>query len=183
MPDFERIIDYPLDTNQQNELISDAVTFGPGGQSINLSNFQFLTTKQFQGINIQVPFINDPSYGYFALNTDYFTAAATNIKLLLNTLPTERVVTGVGCNVKRLLFEQRTSEWEDKLKGEIKAAVKAYMPQINITSVFIKPYASLGSPKQVSIEKNSEYTVDVSIKFHFKVAAEITETANIQING
>ena len=105
MSDFERIIDYPLDTNQQNELIGEAVVSGPNGQSIDLSNFQFLKTKAFQGVNIQVPFRADPSHGYFALNTDYFDAAKTNIKLLLNTLPTERVVTGVGSNVKRMLFE------------------------------------------------------------------------------
>tara|TARA_R110000824_G_scaffold40100_6_gene120497 strand:- start:11690 stop:12241 length:552 start_codon:yes stop_codon:yes gene_type:complete len=183
MPDFERIIDYPLDTDQRNELIGAAVTFGPDGQSINLSNFEFLKTKQFQGVNIQVPFRNDPSHGYFALNTNYFDAAATNISLLLNTLPTERVVTGVGCNVKRLLFEQRNDEWEEKLKGEIKAAVNVYMPQINISSILIAPETSLGNPRQINIEKNAEYTVNISIKFNFKVASEINQTANIQING
>ena len=183
MSDFERIVDYPLSTEDRNTLINDAVTFGPDGQQVNLSNFQFLQTKKYSGINIQLPFQASPETGYFAMNTDYFQAAVTNMRILLNTLPEERVVTAVGCNVKRFLFENKTPEWEMMLGTEVKTAISLYMPQINITQTKVISPDTLGNPEVIDVSNTPEHTVNVEIKFNFKIAPELTNTANIQIHG
>tara|TARA_Y100000310_G_scaffold322988_1_gene382782 strand:- start:470 stop:1021 length:552 start_codon:yes stop_codon:yes gene_type:complete len=183
MSDFERVVDYPLATDEQNALIGDAVTFGPDGEQVNLSNFQFLETDKRRGINIQLPFRASPETGYFAMNTDYFQAAITNMRILLNTLPEERVVTAVGCNVKRFLFENKTVEWEMMLGTEIKTAISLYMPQINVTQAKVISPDTLGNPEVIDVSSMSEHTVNVEIKFNFKIAPELTSTANIQIHG
>ena len=183
MADFERIIDYILPTDDRNELINEAVAFGPNGQTTNLTNFQFLETTTLQGINLQVPLKNSAEVGYFAMHTNYFEAAAQNISILLNTLPEERVVTAVGSNVKRLLFEPRTDEWEILLMQEIKSSIISYMPQLNITNLQIINNRSLGNPSQINILPMEEHTVEIELSFGFKVAPEIIQSRNIQINA
>ncbi len=183
MADFERIIDYLLPTDQRNELVNEAVTWGPDGQTINLSNFQFLETNKLQGINIQIPFKNSADIGYFSMNTNYFDAAVANIRILLNTLPEERVVTGVGSNIKRYLFEPRTREWEDLLQNEIKTSILAYMPQLEIKSLKIISQDSKGNPNQIKIAPMAEHEINIEIKFGFKIAPESSHTGNVRING
>ena len=181
--EFQRTVDYPIAGDMHNRLISETTEIGPNGIQVDLSSFSFLSSPAIRGYNIKLPFKATAEFGYFELHTDAFEGAMQNMTILFNTLPEERVITGIGSNVKRLIFEQKTSDWEQLVKREMRNVVAAYMPVINLQAIVIREdKTSLGNPNMVTKSTIKEHTFTVGIRFNFKIAPELVSSGNIEVS-
>lgn len=77
-------------------------------------------------------------YGGYEQNTDVLSVVKQNFKMLLLTVPGERIMyPDLGVGFKKYLFESSNQETYDEIKNRIKSQANKYMPYIKIREISI----------------------------------------------
>ena len=90
------------------------------------------------GISVKLPLAYNYEDGPYALNKTIVETVQQNFKMLLLTIPGERVMnTDFGVGIQKFLFENDTIELRSKLSSRIKAQVSKYMSFIKVRDVIM----------------------------------------------
>jgi len=113
----------------------------------------------------RLPFVKDGVYG-FGMLTDIESVARQNLKMLILTVPGERIMDpNFGVGLKKFLFEPLDQKTKGKIQSKIKSQAKKYLSYIKISSV---DFTSLGSQPagNISLYENIDPNfLGISIKF------------------
>tara|TARA_R100000234_G_scaffold116550_1_gene93786 strand:+ start:30 stop:416 length:387 start_codon:yes stop_codon:yes gene_type:complete len=87
------------------------------------------------GISVSLPITRDRQDG-FELLKDYNDVATQNLKMLVLTMPGERIMDPeFGVGARRFLFEQMTEETFERFKSLLLQQQEKYLPYITIQDV------------------------------------------------
>jgi phage baseplate assembly protein W len=90
------------------------------------------------GISPKLPLTEDKTSIGYALNKNLKQVIKQNLKHLLLTNPGEKVFDiDFGVGVRRFLFEQNSSAFDEQISSKINQQVNKYMPFININKITI----------------------------------------------
>ena len=99
-----------------------------------------------EGLGALLPLTRDPSFGTFALLTNYRDKIRQNFKNLLLTSPGERVMnTDFGVGLRRYLFESY-ADAKYGLRQRIETQTRKYMPYITVHNVIFDSIDEAGTP-------------------------------------
>jgi|TARA_E500000305_G_C4006601_1_gene230311 phage baseplate assembly protein W len=113
------------------------------------------------GIAVQLPLIRDQEDG-FGLLKNYDDVVAQNLKMLILTVPGERIMDpDFGVGARRYLFEQLTEETFQLFKSRLLQQQQKYLPYLVIKNV---EFVSSLSNKEVD-----ENTLQIKISYFNKV--------------
>ena len=102
------------------------------------------------GISVKLPFTRTDKDGPFALNKNLTDAIKQNFKGLVLTAPGERIMdVDFGVGLYALLFENYTSELQEKIRSRIYSQISRYMPFIEIRSINFGGYESQDENKLI----------------------------------
>jgi hypothetical protein len=112
-------------------------------------------------IGLSLP-LNSSKTTFFALNYTTKDQATTNLKMLLLTIPGERVMLPTyGTNIRKILFESDDSDIVNNIGVEIEEKMKIWVPYITLHNVelskdsdkhllYIKIFYSLNTDNVIS---------------------------------
>jgi len=107
--------------------------------------------------------------GYFNQGRDIMTQAKSNLINLILTKKGERVMQPeFGCDVHRLLFEAITDDNLANIHGSIRAAIKIWLPYIQVVDVQVtkdEDRNSVFATLTFSLTINPSITDTVTLKF------------------
>jgi len=90
------------------------------------------------GISVKLPLVYSPEDGPYALNKNISESVQQNFKMLLLTIPGERIMNSdFGIGIQKYLFENDTIELRTKLSSRIKSQVSKYMSFIKVRDVIM----------------------------------------------
>ena len=121
--------------------------------------------------------------GFFEGNQDTIRAVREDIKILLMTKKGERLVNGrIGTNIPILLgslFEQIVpEELEVRIRSEVEAAVRTYMPEIKLVSLKLY-FEDNASDIGISIERNQ---VLIRMKYLLTNANSVVDSVQLTLS-
>jgi phage baseplate assembly protein W len=123
------------------------------------------------GISPRLPLIVDDVDGPYRLIRDYTSLAKQNLKMLLLTVPGERIMDPeFGVGLKRYFFEQNSPRTYTTINDRILRQTQRYLPFINLNTI------------DFSVPENDLdlYPHDLSISIHFTIVPlQITTTLQI----
>ena len=110
------------------------------------------------GISVKFPLTYDFDDGPYALNKKLVDVIQQNFKMLLLTIPGERIMnTDFGVGIQRYLFENDTIELRSKLSSRIKSQVGKYMSFIKVRDVILP-----------DIQQQNSNFLRISIKYYIE---------------
>ena len=110
------------------------------------------------GISVKLPLTYDFDDGPYALNKKLVDVIQQNFKMLLLTIPGERIMnTDFGVGIQRYLFENDTIELRSKLSSRIKSQVGKYMSFIKVRDVIL-----------TDIQQQNSNFLRISIKYYIE---------------
>ena len=117
-----------------------------------VSQIHPLDSEDDVAIGLGLPISSDKT-SFFKLNYTTKEQATTNLKMLLLTIPGERVMRpDFGTNIRRILFEPDSSDLVLNVGNEIEEKVELWLPNIAI--------------KDVKLKKNSDkHIIFITIKY------------------
>lgn len=90
------------------------------------------------GLSPRLPLNVDEDDGAYGLNKTMKDVVKQNFKMLLLTIPGERIMDPLfGVGIKKFLFEQNVEETYDIIASEIRAQTAKYLSYINIDDIQI----------------------------------------------
>lgn len=123
------------------------------------------------GISPRLPLIVDNVDGPYRLIKDYTSLAKQNLKMLLLTVPGERIMDPeFGVGLKRYFFEPNSPRTYTTINDRILQQTQRYLPFINLNTI------------DFSVPENDLdlYPHDLSISIHFTIVPlQITTTLQI----
>jgi phage baseplate assembly protein W len=123
-----------------------------------------------RGFSAKLPLSVDPIDGIFCLNKTSIEGIKQNLKMIILTNPGERImIPEFGVGLKKMLFEQNTSENIDLIKFNISDQVSRYLPVVAIRDIII-----------FSSEENAN-SLNVRIIYHIPVL-RASDVLDININ-
>jgi len=115
------------------------------------------------GFGARLPFVRDGVYGFGTL-TDINSVAKQNLKMVLLTVPGERIMDpNFGVGLKKFLFEPLNQKTMGRIESKIKKQARKYLPYINISSVNFTSAGKSESPS--SYENMDPNFLGISIRF------------------
>ncbi len=91
------------------------------------------------GLSAALPLTVDSVFGTYRLNTTFEELAKQNLKMLVLTLPGERMMDmNFGVGLRRYLFENNGPETYGKIATRINEQVQKYLPYIEIDDIKFK---------------------------------------------
>jgi phage baseplate assembly protein W len=88
------------------------------------------------GLSVKLPLTKSPTFGAYNLNTTFKEVARQNLKMLLLTVPGERIMDpSFGVGIKKYLFEFNGAQTYSDISSRIHQQVARYMPYIAITDL------------------------------------------------
>ena len=125
------------------------------------------------GLSPKLPLTIDPEDGY-ALNKDLVSVVKQNLKMLIMTVPGERVMMPeFGVGIIKYLFELNNDLTKGKIDSSIREQVQRYLPYLEIQSItFFDLDTSVPRRNAIKISMNyrikplemmDSLTLDVSI--------------------
>ncbi len=113
------------------------------------------------GISLKEPLIHSESDGYYTLTQTLKETVQQNLKMLLLTIPGERVmIPDFGVGIPQYLFENKTPKLESEISSNIRKQVHRYMPFISIQTLFLEPDEGLGTERGNSLKIVLEYYIE-----------------------
>ena len=114
-----------------------------------------------KGLSAALPLTVDEKDGPYRLNKSIEELAKQNLKMVLFTVPGERVMDpSFGVGLSKYLFENRDEGLNSRIMGEIREQVSKYLPYIFLQNIIIQPLeedeSSLYLLVQYSIPGGSE---------------------------
>jgi len=92
------------------------------------------------------------AYGGYAQNDNILSVIKQNLKMLLLTIPGERIMyPDLGVGFKKYLFEQSSEDVYEEIRDRIYSQVEEYMPFLNIEEISITPDMQEGNAISVII--------------------------------
>ena len=92
--------------------------------------------SKLQGISPRIPLVYDKTDGPYQLNKDLREAVRQNLKMLVLTMPGERIMLpGFGVGLYGFLFEQINDETFSDITEALAEQVSRYMPAVNLEEV------------------------------------------------
>ena len=93
-----------------------------------------------KGLSAALPLILDDTDGPYRLNKTIEEVAKQNLKMVLFTIPGERVMDpSFGVGLSRYLFENRDQGLNSTIMEEIRDQVSKYLPYIFLNNIIIQP--------------------------------------------
>lgn len=88
-----------------------------------------------QGLSPKLPLTRDAQNGY-SLNKTYRSMIQQNVKMLLLTIPGERIMDPLfGVGLKAHLFNQNNAESQSIIEAEIREQILKYMPFVQVVKI------------------------------------------------
>tara|TARA_Y100000310_G_C20448034_1_gene699363 strand:- start:380 stop:772 length:393 start_codon:yes stop_codon:yes gene_type:complete len=88
------------------------------------------------GLSVSLPLVMSPTFGAYHLNTTFAEVAKQNLKMLILTVPGERIMDPhFGVGLKTFLFEQQDSVTYSRLTDKILSQVATYLPYLSVTDI------------------------------------------------
>ena len=113
-----------------------------------------------RSLSPKLPLTYDEQQGY-RMNTDFVELVVQNLKMLVLTIPGERIMEpDFGVGLKTFLFEQNVEKVHGTISAKIKRQAQKYIPSIDITG--IKFYTS-----ENTADMPDNY-LHISISFYIK---------------
>ena len=127
------------------------------------------------GIAVQLPLVEDSTFGPYNLITDYESLATQNLKMLVLTNPGERMMDiNFGIGLRRYLFQPNTQRTYGEIRTRVLEQVARYLPYIKIEKV---DFLQVGSSPD-------DYPHDIRVKIFFKVTAlQISSVLEVDVNS
>jgi len=124
------------------------------------------------GLSVALPLVTSEIFGAYDLNTNFFELAKQNLKMLVLTIPGERIMDpDFGIGLRRYLFEQNTTDTQDKITEKILEQTALYLPYIEINDI-----------QYVTPEDNPDlYPHNLSVNIVFTITP-LQLLSNLQIN-
>jgi len=120
------------------------------------------------GLSVKLPLTTSPTFGAYNLNTTFKELARQNLKMLILTVPGERIMDpSFGVGLKRYLFEFNGPETYSKISSKIHQQVKKYIPYIAITNL------NFQSPEN----DPDQFPHTLSLRISFNIVPLATEAA------
>ena len=92
--------------------------------------------SNLQGISPKVPLVYDNTDGPYQLNKNLKDTFKQNLKMLVLTIPGERVMEpDFGVGLHTLLFEHITDDTFSNISQRINEQIDRYIPAINLTEI------------------------------------------------
>lgn len=92
--------------------------------------------SNLQGISPRLPLVYDSTDGPYQLNKNLKQAFNQNLKMLILTLPGERImVPDFGVGLQGFLFEGITDDTFSRISTRIQQQVSQFIPAINLTEI------------------------------------------------
>tara|TARA_R110002020_G_scaffold421418_3_gene630510 strand:- start:9845 stop:10240 length:396 start_codon:yes stop_codon:yes gene_type:complete len=88
------------------------------------------------GLSAALPLTLSEVFGAYNLNTTFFELAKQNLKMLILTMPGEKIMDPFfGVGLKRYLFEMNDQGTYDRITERIMQQTKIYLPYIKIDNI------------------------------------------------
>ena len=88
------------------------------------------------GLSVALPLTVSDVFGAYDLNTNFFQLAQQNLKMLLLTIPGERIMDPqFGVGLKKYLFEQNIDGTQDHISEKILEQTAIYLPYLEINDI------------------------------------------------
>jgi len=88
------------------------------------------------GLSVALPLTISEVFGAYNLNTNFFELAKQNLKMLILTVPGEKIMDPLfGVGLKRYLFEMNDQGTYDRITERIMQQTKIYLPYIRIENI------------------------------------------------
>jgi len=88
------------------------------------------------GLSPQLPLVVSEVFGPYNLNTNFEDLARQNLKMLILTIPGERIMDpNFGVGLRRYLFEQNDSNTYSAISSKINEQVQRYLSYIQIDDI------------------------------------------------
>tara|TARA_Y100000310_G_scaffold230794_1_gene233320 strand:+ start:28775 stop:29170 length:396 start_codon:yes stop_codon:yes gene_type:complete len=88
------------------------------------------------GLSVALPLGFSNIFGAYNLNTTFFELAKQNLKMLILTVPGERIMDPrFGVGLKKYLFEMNDDDTYDNITEKILEQTKIYLPYIKIQDI------------------------------------------------
>lgn len=88
------------------------------------------------GLSPQLPLVVSEVFGPYSLNTNFEDLARQNLKMLILTIPGERIMDpNFGVGLRRYLFEQNDSNTYSVISSKINEQVQRYLSYIQIDDI------------------------------------------------
>jgi phage baseplate assembly protein W len=92
--------------------------------------------SNLQGISPKLPLVYDSTDGPYQLNKNLKDTFRQNLKMLVLTIPGERIMEpDFGVGLYALLFEQISDDTFSNISQRIKEQIDRYIPAINLTEI------------------------------------------------
>ena len=130
------------------------------------------------GLSPRLPLSKNTEDG-FATNKTIRAVAKQNLKMLLLTLPGERMMTpDFGVGIRKYLFENLSQSTYSRIESRIRSQVDKYLPYIGIVSI---NFNSGNDPTQLAL--NSQFDSNaVSIQINYMLSTTRgADTLNLTI--
>ena len=125
------------------------------------------------GLSPKLPLRRDYTDGY-ALNKNFRDLVKQNFKMLLLTIPGERMMMPkFGVGLKRYLFELNTQANSNIIQTEIRTQVRRYLPYINLEIIDIQ-----SSNTDPTISNNF---LSVSIRYRIEPLGNLKDVLTVNI--
>tara|TARA_R110002020_G_scaffold161720_9_gene347014 strand:- start:556 stop:948 length:393 start_codon:yes stop_codon:yes gene_type:complete len=125
------------------------------------------------GLSPKLPLRRDFTDGY-ALNKNFRDLVKQNFKMLLLTIPGERMMMPkFGVGLKRYLFELNTQANSNIIQTEIRTQVRRYLPYINLEIIDIQ-----SSNTDPTISNNF---LSVSIRYRIEPLGNLKDVLTVNI--
>jgi phage baseplate assembly protein W len=113
------------------------------------------------GISVKLPLNIDSVDGPYSLHKDLKESVKQNLKMLLLTIPGERVMNpDFGVGLQKVLFDNDTKNLRDKIQDRIRKQVSKYMPFLRVSETILP---DLGSAREGQV--NSLY---ISVSYYIE---------------
>ena len=91
------------------------------------------------GLSVALPLTISEVFGAYNLNTNFFELAKQNLKMLILTVPGEKIMDPLfGVGLKRYLFEMNDQGTYDRITERIMQQTKIYLPYISDNQFLVK---------------------------------------------
>ena len=125
------------------------------------------------GLSVMLPLTTSTVFGAYNLNTSFQQLAKQNLKMLVLTIPGERIMDpNFGVGLRKYLFELNNTTTYSAISSKILGQVRIYLSYLRIDDI------QFGIP-----ENNPDlypYSLNVSIDFTIK-PLNLTETLNLSV--
>lgn len=145
---------------------------------------KFRKARESKNIGVDLAFNN--AKGIFHTNVTNTQQVLSNLKNLLLTMKGERYLQPeFGTNIKKILFENITSEQEfsDSLRVEVESAIETWLPYLSVTELQVRL-----NTREAGLMERSDHAVEIYIRvkivrtnIYLPIRLFISDTATMRI--